>query len=460
MKISLAKEIFILIALLFGIQSMMLYYQSEEMIEDILLDESRKQAQTFLHGLEREISSFESIDNEPLLQQKISRALTQFHNFSQFHEVNFSIYRLYIFNAQGKILADSLESEEKNKNISEYLQPVFNEGQSLVSEDIEYKPVMKNHVPQPGKQVAITDVIIPLYEQDKVVAAIEIEINIEKTLTNIKTIDDRYDTRVTLIILFSGFTFVVFLAYFLHRRVILPIELIEKTALDITREKFDSHIPRLKAPKEILHLGRSIDSMASSIREFINNKDQAYKEVINSLTRALHAKDNYTAGHSSRVSSFSVKLGRHLNLSGADLEILKQGALMHDLGKIAIPDNILNKDGPLTDEEFAIMREHPVKTAEILKPLLHYEHHREIAAWHHERWDGKGYPDGLKGEEIPLMARIVAIADTWDAMTGDRCYRKGMGVEKALSILRAERDSGQWDPQMVDVVLQMMAAKS
>lgn len=460
MKISLAKEIFVLITILFGIQSMMLYYQSEDMIEDILLDESRKQAQTFLHGLEREISSFESIDNKSLLQQKVARALTQFHNFSQFHEVNFSIYRLYIFNEKGEILADSLESKETNKNVSEYLQPVFKAGRSLVSEEIEYKPAIENHIPQKDRQVAITDVIIPLYENNEVVAAIEIEINIEKTLNNIKTIDDRYDTRVTLIILFSGFTFIIFLGYFLHRRVILPIELIEKTATDITQERFDSHIPHLKAPKEILHLGKSIDSMAGSIREFINNKDQAYKEVINSLTRALHAKDNYTAGHSSRVSSFSVKLGKHLQLSKEDLDILKQGALMHDLGKIAIPDKILNKEGPLSDAEFAIMREHPAKTAEILKPLLHYEHHREIAAWHHERWDGKGYPDGLKGEQIPLMARIVAIADTWDAMTGDRCYRKGMSDEKALSILRSERDSGQWDPQMVDVVLHMMSASS
>ncbi|WP_198264383.1 HD-GYP domain-containing protein [sulfur-oxidizing endosymbiont of Gigantopelta aegis] len=452
MKLSLTSEIFILIALLFGIQSALLYYQSEEMIEDILLDESRKQAQTFLHGLEREINSFSSIHDKVLLRQKVSRALSQFEKFSQFHEVNFSIYRLYIFDAKGEILADSHQKYDTRKNVSEYLEPVFQQQHSLVSKEIEYKPGREIK----GKLVSITDVIIPLYENNQVVAALEIEINIEKTLNNIKMIDGQYDTRMTIIISLSGLLLVLSLGYFLHRRLIAPILKIEQTARDITQENFSSRINKINAPKEITHLGQSIDSMAGSIQDFINSKNQSYIEVINSLTRALHAKDDYTAQHSSRVSAFSVKLGKYFKLSKEDLALLKQGALMHDLGKIAIPDKILNKESPLTDEEFAIMREHPVKTAEILKPLLHYEHHREIAAWHHERWDGKGYPDGLKGEDIPFMARIVSIADTWDAMTGDRCYRKGMSKEKALSIIRTERDSGQWDPQMVDAVLEII----
>jgi HD-GYP domain-containing protein (c-di-GMP phosphodiesterase class II) len=129
---------------------------------------------------------------------------------------------------------------------------------------------------------------------------------------------------------------------------------------------------------------------------------------------------------------------------------------MHDLGKIAIPDAILNKPDKLTDEEFAAMRSHPVMTAKIMRPLRRFDRHREIATWHHERWDGHGYPDGLKGEEIPILARIVSIADTWDAMTGDRVYRKGMSVELALEILEKERDSGQWDPAVVDAFLQLV----
>jgi HD-GYP domain-containing protein (c-di-GMP phosphodiesterase class II) len=145
-----------------------------------------------------------------------------------------------------------------------------------------------------------------------------------------------------------------------------------------------------------------------------------------------------------------------MGLPEEEIEILRQGALMHDLGKIAIPDAILNKPDKLTEEEFSAMRSHPEMTANIMRPLRRFNRHREIASWHHERWDGYGYPDGLKGENIPILARIVAIADTWDAMTGDRVYRKGMSVERALGILEKERNSGQWDPSVVDAFLDLV----
>ena len=129
---------------------------------------------------------------------------------------------------------------------------------------------------------------------------------------------------------------------------------------------------------------------------------------------------------------------------------------MHDLGKISIPDAILNKPGKLTNEEFVIMKTHPIQTATIMKPLKRFKELTEIAAWHHERWDGQGYPDRLKGEEIPMLARIVSIADTWDAMTGDRVYRQGMLPEKALTILRSEKNGGQFDPNLLDAFIEMI----
>ncbi len=129
---------------------------------------------------------------------------------------------------------------------------------------------------------------------------------------------------------------------------------------------------------------------------------------------------------------------------------------MHDIGKIGIPDAILNKRGPLDVEEFEIIKSHPVKTAIIMRPLKRFKEFTEIAAWHHERWDGKGYPDGLSGDNIPLLARIVSIADAWDALTGDRVYRQGMDESKALNLIENERNSGQWDPQMIDTFIKMM----
>jgi len=129
---------------------------------------------------------------------------------------------------------------------------------------------------------------------------------------------------------------------------------------------------------------------------------------------------------------------------------------MHDLGKIGIADEVLNKAEPLNDHEYQLMCSHPTMTATIMRPLIRFKEFTDIAAWHHERWDGKGYPDGLAGENIPLLARIVSIADTWDAMTSNRIYRKSMTIEKALSILDAEKDSGQWDPQLVRAFIEMI----
>jgi HAMP domain-containing protein len=451
MKLNLSRKVFLLIAVLLSIQTGFLYYFSEKVIETVLLDESRKQAQVFLLGLEREVLSSPDYEDREFLQKKIDRAV------SEFPEFDFSIYRLYVFNQKGEILADSLKNRPKTKEIKEYMLPVFLEGETFIGQEIEYKPGLGDGEGQ-SRTVAITDIIIPMRKDGRVVAAIEAEINIENALKNIRKVDSKYDSAITLSILVSGALFMLFLWLFLKRDVLSPIQEIDKTARAIAKGDLESRI-HLKGGDEMSRLGRSINTMAASLQEYLDKQEQAYIQVLQSLAKALEAKDPYTAGHSSRVAKFSVKLGRYLGLSEEEMGVLKQGALMHDLGKIAIPDRILNKPDKLTDEEFEIMRSHPKKTADIMKPLRHYAKHREIAAWHHERWDGKGYPDGLKGEQIPLLARIVSIADTWDAMTGDRVYRKGISEEKALSILSAERDSGQWDPELIDAFINMMTNK-
>jgi HD-GYP domain-containing protein (c-di-GMP phosphodiesterase class II) len=192
------------------------------------------------------------------------------------------------------------------------------------------------------------------------------------------------------------------------------------------------------------------------VEKLLEAQEEAYLQALKSLTQALQKKDRYTAGHSGRVKRYSLKLGERLALDAATLDLLGRGALIHDIGKIGIPDAVLNKPAPLDDEEFAVMQQHPGFTAAIMRPLVRFRAFAEIAAWHHERWDGAGYPDGLAGEAIPLLARIVAIADAWDAMTGDRIYRKGMPVEKALGILEAEADSGQFEPELIRTFIAMV----
>ncbi len=172
-------------------------------------------------------------------------------------------------------------------------------------------------------------------------------------------------------------------------------------------------------------------------------------EVVTSLASAIDAKDEYTKDHSSSVSRYSVALAKAINLPEKEVERIKLGALLHDVGKIGIPEDVLKKPSKLTDEEFKTIQQHPTIGVEKIldpNPLLHDL--IPIVKYHHEQWNGKGYPCGLKGEEIPLAARIVAIADTYHALISDRPYRKGLSVEKACAIL--EEGAGiQWDKELV-----------
>ncbi len=172
-------------------------------------------------------------------------------------------------------------------------------------------------------------------------------------------------------------------------------------------------------------------------------------EIATSLAGAIDAKDPYTKDHSTSVSRYSAALARAINLPEAEIERIKLGALLHDVGKIGIPETVLKKEGPLSDEEWKIMKQHPSIGAEkVLMPNASLRDLIPIVKYHHERIDGKGYPEGLKNGDIPLAAKIVAIADTYHALTSDRPYRKGMNIEKAISILE-EGAGTQWDADLV-----------
>ena len=178
-------------------------------------------------------------------------------------------------------------------------------------------------------------------------------------------------------------------------------------------------------------------------------------EMVTSLAGAIDAKDPYTKGHSTSVSRYSEALARALNLPEAEVKKITLGALLHDVGKIGIPESVLKKPTHLSEEEWEIMKQHPTIGAE--KVLMPNEALRDlipIVKYHHERWDGKGYPEGLKEEKIPLAARIVSVADAYHALISDRPYRKGMSVEKACEILKL--GSGiQWDADLVRVFIQI-----
>lgn len=198
-----------------------------------------------------------------------------------------------------------------------------------------------------------------------------------------------------------------------------------------------------------------VEEKTQSLRAMHEQLQQAYFGTVTAFMEALEAKDPYTRHHSHAVAVYAHLIGEELGLTGERLIRLEQGCQLHDIGKIAIPDHILLKPGALTKEEFEIVKQHPTWGARILEPLTFMKDVTEVVLQEHERWDGRGYPAGRKGEEIRLEARIVAVADAWDAMTSARPYRAPMAIEAAAAEIR--RGAGtQFDPLAVEAFLRVI----
>ena len=195
-------------------------------------------------------------------------------------------------------------------------------------------------------------------------------------------------------------------------------------------------------------LKQQISYLMNSLSNLDETDNGVYLKTITSLTNAIDAKDVYTAGHSQRVSTLAVNIAQELNLSKYEIQQVEYGAILHDIGKIGIPENILNKQGPLNDIEYRKIKRHPDIGIDILKSIDFLDEVFNVINYHHERIDGKGYPYGLSGSDIPLEARIVCIADAWDAMTSTRSYRRPLSLDHAFSELR-ENAGTQFDNQIV-----------
>ncbi len=187
----------------------------------------------------------------------------------------------------------------------------------------------------------------------------------------------------------------------------------------------------------------------------LNDRLENLENVLFTVAAIAEAKDNYTEGHLQRLADYSARLGSALGLGAADQQSARYGGLLHDIGKISVSEAILKKPGPLTPEEYAAMKEHTIIGHRIVQPLRFAPQAGPIVRGHHERWDGRGYPDGLSGEGIPLGARIISVADTYDAMTTDRPYRKALPEEEARRRLQ-EAAGSQLDAQVVAAFLLLL----
>lgn len=198
-----------------------------------------------------------------------------------------------------------------------------------------------------------------------------------------------------------------------------------------------------------------INEISDELQAKNDELEKAYLDTIGILRQTVEAKDLYTRGHSDRVSEYSILIGKALNLSDEDLHTLKIGGLFHDIGKIGIPDSILLKEAKLDDEEYSQIKNHPSIGAHILGDVTMFKNIIPIVLHHHERFDGRGYPSQLSGEDIPLFARITAIADTFDAMTSKRSYRNALPLEVVIEEI--EKCSGtQFDPKIAPVFLNIL----
>jgi len=193
----------------------------------------------------------------------------------------------------------------------------------------------------------------------------------------------------------------------------------------------------------------------SKLQEANQQLLSAYEATIEGWSRAMDLRDKETEGHSQRVTELTVRLAQGLAMGEEEIVHLRRGALLHDMGKLGVPDSILLKPAPLTDEEWAIMHKHPQLAYDMLYSIEYLRPALDIPYCHHEKWDGTGYPRGLTGEEIPIAARLFAVVDVWDALTSDRPYRPAWSEEEALAYIRGQSDK-HFDPQVVDLFFKVI----
>ena len=243
-----------------------------------------------------------------------------------------------------------------------------------------------------------------------------------------------------------------------HKDLAPPLETIKR--LDIQgycekSDKFDQLLLLIESGIKSVEQMNEIKAINAKLSDTYKELEKAYMESIQTLRYTVEAKDTYTRGHSDRVSAFSVLIGQKLGLSQEDLRRLEIGGLFHDIGKIGVPDAILQKPGKLSDDEYSEIKNHPTIGAHILSTASIFQDILPIVKYHHERYDGRGYPEQLSGENIPYLARITAVADTFDAMTSKRSYRDSLPLDIVIS--EFEKCSGsQFDPAIANTFIDIL----
>ncbi len=266
-------------------------------------------------------------------------------------------------------------------------------------------------------------------------------------------------TRLQIFLLVAfAFLLVTLVGLYISALITRPIQGLVNASSRVAEGDLEVQL-RVRSQDEIEDLTESFNQMVSSLNRSQKDLVKAYDTALNGWAKALELRDEITEGHTLRVVELTVLLAKEFGFEGLALEQVRRGALLHDIGKMAIPDSILQKPGKLTPDEWETMRRHPEYAYEMLKDIEFLQGAVDIPYCHHEKWDGSGYPQGLKGEEIPLPARIFAIVDVWDALISDRPYREAWPLDKTMEYLR-EQSGSHFDPQVVEVFAKVMVGKT
>ncbi|MFH1524918.1 MAG: HD domain-containing phosphohydrolase [Chloroflexota bacterium] len=259
--------------------------------------------------------------------------------------------------------------------------------------------------------------------------------------------------NITIVFVFA-IILAMFLGLFLSNLITRPILKLEQAASDVAGGNLDIRVST-KGGDEIADLAQSFNKMVSNLSRSEKDLISAYDKTIEGWSKALELRDEETQGHTERVTELTLKLARAMGIEEEKLTHIRRGALLHDIGKIGVPDSILLKPGPLTKTERKMIEKHPIFARDMLKKIEFLHSAMDIPSFHHERWDGKGYPTGLVGQEIPIAARIFAVIDVWDAITSDRPYRKAMPFAEAFAIILSGSGT-HFDPKVVTAFSKMI----
>ena len=271
----------------------------------------------------------------------------------------------------------------------------------------------------------------PIFDKNNKVIAV---LGVDMAAQDVYAMRRQINNRAIFVFLF-GIIVSIILGTLISSRVTKRIEKLVEGTRRIAGNDFDYNV-EVMGHDEVSELANSFNKMALSLRDSRKMLQDYFYRIMQSLIRILEAKDPYTQGHSERVADYAFRTASKMGFSLEKCESIKKAAHLHDIGKLAIEEAVLNKNGPLNDAEWKIMHEHPLVGENALKPVLFDEEMLSVIRSHHERFDGKGYPDGLTGSNISIFAQIVSVADAYDAMTSTRAYRSALNVENAIKELK------------------------